>query len=195
LVNDTTRLLGLDGVEVTSVRLDDANNPMIALVTRDEQARCCPVCGVRSEHPHGWVCTGPRDLPVTGRPIVLNWTKRRRQCREPNRPCRTFTEALPQIPPRSRITGRLRASAGAAVVDRGRTIIQSARDREISWPVVQAAFAAHAAGAPPEHVPEVKHPGIDETRRGKAKFRLVAGWRAVKSGRWWPTAGTSASSI
>jgi hypothetical protein len=38
LVNDTTRLLGLDGMEVTSVRLDDSDNPMIALVTRDEQA-------------------------------------------------------------------------------------------------------------------------------------------------------------
>src|SRR3954447_5333726 len=145
LVNDTTRLLGLDGVEVTSVRLDDRDNPMIALVTRDEQARCCPECGVRSEHPHGWVRTRPRDLPVAGRPTALTWTKRRWQCRQTVCPRRTFTEALPQIPSRSRLTRRLRASAGAAVADRGRTIIQSARDHEISWPIVQAAFAVHAA--------------------------------------------------
>jgi hypothetical protein len=38
LVNDTTRLLGLDGVEASSVWLDDGGNPMIALVARDEQA-------------------------------------------------------------------------------------------------------------------------------------------------------------
>ena len=189
LVNDTTRLLGLDGVEVTSVRLDDANNPMIALVTRDERARCCPACGARSEHPHGWVRTSPRDLPVTGRSSALTWTKRRWQCREPGCPRKTFTEALPQIPPRSRLTGRLRASAGAAVADQGRTILQSARDHEISWPIVQAAFAAHAAGALPEHVPGVEHLGVDETRRGKAKFRMVAGadggevWEVVAD-RW-----------
>lgn len=30
LVNDTTRLLGLDGVEVTSVRLEDDANPLDA---------------------------------------------------------------------------------------------------------------------------------------------------------------------
>jgi transposase len=189
LANDTTRLLGLDGVEVTSVRLDDDANPMIALVTRDEQARCCPGCGVRSEHPHGWVRTRPRDLPVAGRPTALTWTKRRWQCRTQDCPRRTFTEALPQIPSRSRLTGRLRVSAGAAVADRGRTVLQSARDHEISWPIVQAAFAAHAAAALPERVPNVEHLGIDETRRGKAKFRLVPGpdggevWEVVAD-RW-----------
>lgn len=47
-------------------------------------------------------------------------------------------------------------------------------DHEISWPIVQAAFAAHATAVLPEHVPAVQHPGIDETRRGKAKLRLVA---------------------
>lgn len=55
LVNDTTRLLRLDGVEVTSVRLDDGDRAMIALITRDEQARYCPMCGMRSEHPPGVV--------------------------------------------------------------------------------------------------------------------------------------------
>ncbi|WP_370351195.1 transposase [Catenulispora sp. EB89] len=52
-------------------------------------------------------------------------------------------------------------------------MLQSARDHEIFWPIVQAAFAAHAAAALPERVPSVEHLGIDETRRGKAKFRLT----------------------
>jgi len=64
LVNDTTRLFGLCGVEVAGVEADADDNPMLALVTADEQARCCPACGVRSEHPHGWVRTRPRDLPA-----------------------------------------------------------------------------------------------------------------------------------
>ncbi|MEY9926316.1 transposase [Catenulispora sp. GP43] len=54
-------------------------------------------------------------------------------------------------------------------------MIQSARDHEVSWPVVQAAFAVAAEAALPKTVPAVEHLGIDETRRGKAKFRLVAG--------------------
>jgi zinc-finger of transposase IS204/IS1001/IS1096/IS1165 len=84
---------------------------MLALVTIDEQARCCPACRVRPEHPHGWVQTRPRDLPVAGRRTELTWTKRRWKCRTPDCPRRTFTESLPQIPPRSRLTCRLRQSA------------------------------------------------------------------------------------
>jgi hypothetical protein len=92
--------------------------------------------------------------------------------RAPDCPRRTFTEALPQIPPRSRLTGRLRVSAVTAVADGGRTVLQSARDHEISWPIAQAAFAAAAGAALPRQTPAVEHLGIDETRRGKAKFRL-----------------------
>ena len=67
MVNDTTRLLGLDGVEAVSVELDAERNPVIALVTAAGQGRCCPGCGQRSQHPHSWVRTRPRDLPVAGR--------------------------------------------------------------------------------------------------------------------------------
>ncbi|MCC0094421.1 hypothetical protein K7B10_06385 [Streptomyces flavotricini] len=33
------------------------------------------------------------------------------------------------------MTPRLRTSAGDAVADRGRTVVQAARDCEVSWPV------------------------------------------------------------
>ena len=89
--------------------------------------------------------------------------------------------------------GRSRAPTGEAVADGGRTVIQSARDHEVSWPVANGAFTAHAAAALPEHIPAVQHLGIDETRRGKAKFRLVAGPDGGRSGRWWPTGGISGS--
>ncbi|MBS2545307.1 transposase [Catenulispora sp. NL8] len=185
-MNDTTRLLGLAGVEVIGVELDADDNPMLALVTVDEQANCCPGCGVRSENPHGWVRTRPRDLPVAGRRTALTWTKRRWKCQNPGCPRRTFTESLPQIPPRSRLTGRLRASAGVAVADPGRTVLQAARDHEVSWPVVQAAFVEHAAAVLPEVTPEAECLGIDETRRGRAKYRLNEaedGWEVVAD-RW-----------
>jgi len=50
-----------------------------------------------------------------------------------------------QIPAHSRLTVRLRRAAGAAVADGGRTVVQSARDHGLSWPVVSAAFTTHAA--------------------------------------------------
>jgi hypothetical protein len=147
---------------------------MLALVTADKQARCCPGCGVRSECPHSWTRTRPRDLPVAGRRTELTWTKRRWRCRNPLCSQATFTESLPQIPPRSRLTGRLRTAIGVAVADGGRTVIQSARDHEVSWPVAQAAFAAAAQAGLPKDVPAVEHLGIDETRRGKANSSRYA---------------------
>jgi transposase len=189
LSNDTTRLFGLGGVEVIGVELDADDLPMLALVTCDEQARCCPGCGVRSERPHSWVRTRPRDLPVAGRRTGLTWTKRRWRCLNERCTRRTFTESLPQIPSRSRLTGRLRTAIGESVANGGRTVIQAARDHEVSWPVANAAFTAAAQTALPAATPPVEHLGIDETRRGKAKFRLVTGpdgaetWEVVAD-RW-----------
>jgi hypothetical protein len=51
LTNDTTRLFGLEGVEVVSVEIDEDDNPMLALITAADQARYCPGCAVRSEYP------------------------------------------------------------------------------------------------------------------------------------------------
>jgi transposase len=186
LTNDTTRLLGIEGVEVTSVELDELGNPLLALVTAAETVRCCPECGQVSRYPHSWVRTRPRDLPVAGRPSVLTWTKRRWRCLNPVCARATFTERVPQIPPRHRLTARLREAAGAAVGDGGRTVEQSARDHRLSWPVVNAAVRAHAEAALPASDPQVEALGIDEIRRGRAKWRWdekAGAWETVVD-RW-----------
>jgi transposase len=171
--NDTTLLLGLADVEVAEVALDAEANPMLALVTASDQARCCPECKLPSRHMQSWVRTRPRDLPVCGRRTTLTWTKRRWRCRNPTCERATFTESVPQIPSRHRITKRARDAMGAAVADRGRTVIQAARDHEVSWPIAQRAFHTAAGAALPEDTPSVTNLGIDETRRGKPKFRLA----------------------
>ena len=133
--------------------------------------------------------TRPRDLPVAGRRTALTWTKRRWRCRNEACPRQTFTEALPSIPSRHRLTARSRGAIGAAVADGGRTVVQAARDFEVSWPVANTAFAAHAQAVLPAATPPTEHLGIDEIRRGKAKFRLVTGpdggevWEVVAD-RW-----------
>lgn len=169
--NDTTRLLGLENLAVVAVAEDGDNRPVVYLETADEQARACPNCGVDATRMKEWVTTVPRDLPVAGRTTLLRWRKRRWICGQTDCPRKTFTEYVDQIPARARITTRLRQAAGAAVADGGRTVVQSARDHGLSWPVVAAAFAAHAATVLPVEPDPVAVLGIDETRRGRPVWR------------------------
>jgi hypothetical protein len=68
----------------------------------------------------------------------------------------------------------LREAAGIAVADGGRTIVQSARDHGVSWPVVATAFTAYAATVFPDQPDPVAVLGIDETRRGDGAHPLQA---------------------
>jgi len=66
---------------------------------------------------------------------------------------------------------RLREHCGAEVADRGITPAEAARHAGVSWPVAHGAFAARA-GAPLDAPPApVAHLGIDEHRRGRARWR------------------------
>ena len=184
--NDTTQLFGLDGVEVVSVSVQADGRPLVHLATADDRARVCPQCGVTATRVKEWAITRPRDLPVAGRRCDLRWRKRRWLCGETQCPRGSFTEALPQIPARSRLTGRLRESVGAVVCDGGRTVVQSARDHQVSWPIVMAAVRVHAARTIPAVTPAVTCLGIDETRRGKAQWRFdeqAQVWQTVVD-RW-----------
>ncbi|MEH1016866.1 ISL3 family transposase [Micromonospora sp. CPCC 206060] len=118
--------------------------------------------------------TRPRDLPVAGRTTRLRWQKRRWRCDQDGCPRRSFTEQVRQVPPRTRSTTRLRQAAGAAVGDAGRTIVQSARDHGLSWPIVAAAFTTHAQQVLPAEPGPVTVLGIDEVRRGKPRWTFDA---------------------
>ncbi|MGP3966041.1 ISL3 family transposase [Nonomuraea sp. 3N208] len=189
MVNDTTRLLGLDGLAVAEVIARDEHagqGPIVWLATIDEQARVCPGCGVRATRMKEWVITRPRDLPVGGRRCELLWRKRRWICSTAVCPRRTFTEQVPQVPARARLTERLRQASGMAVADGGRTIVQSARDHGVSWPVASAAFTAYAERMLPAEPQPVTVLGIDETRRGRPRWvydEAARAWQAVVD-RW-----------
>ncbi|MEU3457794.1 transposase family protein [Micromonospora sp. NPDC006766] len=150
------------------------HGPVVHVVTADEQARHCPECGTQARRSKGRRVTRPRDLPVGGGRPRLVWTKRRWRCDEPACKRRSFTESVPAVPPRKRLTSRLRAAAGAAVADQGRTIVQAARDHDVSWPVVAAAFTDHAHTVLPAQPEPVQVLGIDEIRRGRPRWVLDA---------------------
>ncbi len=151
MVNDTTLLLGLDGVTVTRVvaAADGVQDgPVVHLATADERAKFCPECGVAAVRMKEWVTTSPRDLPVAGRGCALRWRKRRWCCDQASCPRQTFTEQVPQIPARSRLTRRLRQATGAAVGDwRANGDPISARSRGVLADRVRGVHRARPPGA------------------------------------------------
>ena len=179
MVNDTTLLLGLEGLACDRVELDGQGQPVAHLVTANAQAARCPGCGQVSTSPKQNVTTRPRDLPHGGRGVALMWRKRRWRCRNPGCARGSFTESVASVPARHRLTTRLRASAGAAVADRGATVEQAGRDHDLSWPTVWDAAAAHAKRVLPDRLAPVAVLGIDETRRGRRRFR-----RDPDTGAW-----------
>jgi transposase len=139
-----SRLFALDGVEVVEVDQEPGGGRTVWLVTADPDARVCPGCGTASGHVREQVVTRPTDIGDGRDEIVAVWVKRRWECRAASCPRQTFTESLPGIPPRCRITSRLRDHAGRLVAEGGRTVTQAARECGLSWPVARAAFAERA---------------------------------------------------
>lgn len=172
MVQDTcaSRLLGLEGLTVAEVEDADDGGCLVYAVTSADVVPVCPTCQTPSQSPKCWTTTVPRDLDIGGRRCVLVWCKRRWYCRCRDCPAISFTETVPQLPAAARVTCRLRQVAGAAVRDGGRTVAQSGRDHGLSWPVVQAQFEAAAAAVLPTTAPSTPVLGIDEIRRGKARF-------------------------
>ena len=147
-----SRLFALDGAEVAEVDEEPGGGRTVWLVTADPAARACPVCETASEHVREQVVTQPADIGYGRDQVSVVWVKRRWECRVASCPRRTFTESLPAIPPRCRVTERLRDHAGRLVAEGGRTVTQAARECGLSWPVAHRPFAGSAdplLGQPP----------------------------------------------
>jgi len=154
-------------------------------VTDYPAAAACPDCGAVSGRVHERVLTRPRDVRRAADSVDLRWVKVRRKCGNQECPRKTFTEWVPQLPPRCRITARLREQAGAEVTERGITPAEAARHAGVSWPVVHDAFAAAADPLLDQPVALVAHLGIDEYR-GRARFAAdpQTGEYIVLADRW-----------
>lgn len=180
------RLLGLEGVAVRLVELEEDGARVVHVATAVESAAACPACGVISTSLKGRTTTRPRDLPYGTDPVRLVWHKRRWRCREALCPRASFTECLPSVPARARLTTRLRQACGAGVAEDFKDVAAAARYHGVSWPVAHAAFVVHTAAALGAPLPAVCVLGIDETRRGKVRWAQdpdTGRWRVVAD-RW-----------
>lgn len=174
----TTLLFGLPGVQVERVeRLADGTR-VVQVVTAEQAAAACPSCGVVSTSVKARVSSSPRDIPYGEDRIIVRWNKTRWRCREGYCERSSFTEAIAQVPPRARTTGRLRTAIGTAIGDAARSVAEVAAAHQVSWPTAHRAFVAHAEAQLEQPAP-VTVLGIDETRRGKPRWQ-----RCADTGRW-----------
>jgi len=170
MLHGSSLLLDLDGVVVESVQRTVDNSRIVQIATAPQWVGVCPECGQKSSRSKGWVTTRPRDVQVGPDRPLLVWRKRKWLCI--NSTCRrkVFTESASGIPPRARVTPRAKSLLADAVLDGDRSVSAVAGDYGCAWHTVHdhlIVVADAALGDEPEPVLVL---GIDETRRGKAKW-------------------------
>ncbi|HMA43002.1 MAG TPA: transposase family protein [Gemmatimonadales bacterium] len=163
-----------DGVWVVQVRTDDP------------AAAACPACGVFSATVRQRRTTRPRDLPDGESPLRVRWHKVQYACREAGCPLTAFTEQIPEVPARVRVTGRLRRHVARLVADGA--AVSTACAELMSWPVAHRAWVAHAEARLAEPSP-VRVLGIDETDAAGPP-----GARTRTPGSGWPSGSRRTSS-
>ena len=187
MIDDTASVLfGVEGLQVTDADEGADGTLEVWAVTDYPATAACPGCGTVSGRVHETVVTRPRDVRRAGDAVDLRWVKVRRKCENQKCPRKTFTEWVPPLPPRCRITARLREQAAHEVTERGITPVEAARHAGISWPVAHEAFAAAADPVLDQPAAPVAHLGIDEHRRGRARFAVdqQTGEYTVLADRW-----------
>ena len=167
-----TMLLGLPGLAVTAVEQTADGRTAVDVVTGPDleaAARRCPECGTSAPAAKETVTTTPRDIYLGDRQVLLRWRKNRWICGNPRCQRKTFTESLPAVPARARLTSRLRARLGEAVGDELMPAAAAARRYGVSDRTAVAAFTAYADAQLAdlgENQEPVEAAGIDEFRRG-----------------------------
>ena len=103
-------LFGVEGLQVTDAQAGPDGTLEVWAVTDYPAAAASPDCQVVWAG-HDTVLARPRDVRRAGDPAAVWWVKSRWKCDAPGCDRKTFTEWLPQVPPRCRLTARLREQA------------------------------------------------------------------------------------
>jgi transposase len=181
-----SRLLGLDGFEVTTAQVTDDEWRLAVQTTATTVG--CVACGTQARV-HARRTVRVRDLPIGGRPVVLAWRKRIWRCVEPACAVKTWTEQRVAIRPRVVLTERARAEACRRVGKDAHAVAAVARDLGVGWATVMR--AVHEHGTPlvddPRRLEDVIALGLDETSflkaTRRAPTRYVTGLVDLEQGR------------
>jgi len=173
-------LYDLPGFRVVSVQETPLKVRRVTIMG-ESQEHACPRCGVLvGGKPYDLRESRVKDLPVGHRPVEVMWRKRRYRCPETRCAQRVFTERSEQIPPRHRLTGRLRARLEQAASRCGRALSDVAAEYRVSWWSVHRSLVVAAAARTPATLPPVRRLGLDETRARSLRWAFdpdIAKWR------------------
>ncbi len=182
-MSDATSLLfDLPGFRVLSCALSPLGVRRVVLMQAAGE-HACPRCGVLvSGRPYDCRESRIKDLPFGDGPLEVIWRKRRYRCPEPACQQRVFTERSEQVPPRHRLTGRLRAKLERAASASARALSDVAAEYAVSWWSVNRALICAAVERASRPVPRVRTLGLDETRARSLRWIWTSegsssGWR------------------
>jgi transposase len=131
--------LDLEGLEVVGIA---AFEELIELVVESRfEAGSCRTCGGIAAEPKERPEILVRDLPMSGRTVVLRWRKRRWRCGYCGS---TWTETHPEIPARARMTLRFKRHLAARAAATG-NFSRIASEEGVSYDSVARAHKARAA--------------------------------------------------
>ncbi len=173
-------LFNLPDYHVAEVKLDDEGHRHVVIATPAVEAPC-PDCGVFSTRVHQRTRQRLKDVAFDGH-VSVEWVKKRWRCAEPLCGRATFTEHTEQVPPRARLTRRLREAITDAVAGEVRAVGRVATQFCVSWPTVQRMIrdaTARLEKARADRPRLVRHLGIDEHR-----FRSVRWYKHDDTGVW-----------
>ena len=175
----TTLLFDLPGFRVVSCQEAPPDGRRV-VVMQEADEHACPRCGVLvGGRPYDVRESRLTDLPMGHRPLEVIWRKRRYRCAERGCPQRVFTERSEQVPPRHRLTARLRARLESAASRSARALSDVAAEYGVSWWSVHRALVAAALARAACAPPPVRLLGLDETRARSLRWAWEdeAGWR------------------
>jgi len=143
-------LFGLESFRVVDV-VRVADRVVQVVVETVGQQGICPECGTVSRRVKQRPLVCVRDLPVADQwvadqRVTLSWRKRRLACLEPSRRRGSFTQVSTEIPPRSRLTGRLRQRLAEAIARSNRSVSEVAAEHGVAWRTAHRALVAAIAG-------------------------------------------------
>jgi transposase len=173
MTDRTTLLFALPGFTVLDVTLEPGGGRVV-LVENEAAEGGCPACGVVSTRVKDRPLSRVKDLPHGPTELQLVVRKRRFYCAESDCPRKSFTEVSGELPPRARLTGRLRSKVAAAVTRTNRAMSDVAAEHHLSWWTVHRILVAAAAAALPPPAPTAVL-GVDETRTRRVRWLFADG--------------------
>jgi len=171
-----TLLFGLDEFVVVDVSRVEGATVRVVIETLAREG-ACPECGTLSARVKDRPLRRIKDLRASGQRVELWWRKRRLVCLPATCPRRSFLERTVAIPPRSRLTTRLREHLARAIAGSNRAVSEVAAEYGVAWHTAHRALVAAAARWLPAPTPTAVL-GIDETRARSVRWlKESTGWK------------------